>query len=496
MRVRVLSRVDTFPYRYRLRDVMTVPLATVRPDLPLAVAAERMSTERISSLIVTRDDSATPRYSTHETGIVTEGDVLWAITQDGTLALGRPISDYAQVPLQALPAGAMVYRALGRMDRLGLRHMGAVDDEGKLVGIITPRVLLKQRASEALALGDGITIAPDAKSLAEIRQALPHLTEDLLSEDVPPLDVVAVISEVMRDITARSAALAEAAMAAEGHGRPPARFCVLILGSAGRGESLLAPDQDSALIHDGSADDDAWFAEFASRMTATLDEAGIPYCKGGVMASQAAWRGNRETWEDRVAQWVRSATPEHLLNVDIFFDFQPVYGDGTLARSLRLSALSAAGKSIPFLKLMSQHLWNYRPPLGLLGRIRTREFRADPDTPRVDLKLGGLLPIVAGVRAIVLRHGIGTTSTTERLGHLRNGDLMREADADMLSGAHEVIVGTLLRQQIADIAAERAPGNWVGVRPLERRPRRDLRDALRRLEVVPQIVEAALTASA
>ena len=495
MRVRVLSRVDTFPYRYRLRDVMTVPLATVRPDLPLSVAAERMSTERISSLIVTRDASETPRYSTDETGIVTETDVLVAITHDGTLALGRPISDYAHTPLEALPAGAMVYRALGRMDRLGLRHMGAVDDEGKLVGIVTPRVLLKQRASDALALGDGITIAPNAEALAEIRQALPHLTEDLLNEDVPPLDVVAVISEVMRDITARSAALAEAAMQADGRGGPPARFCVLILGSGGRGESLLAPDQDSALIHDGSAQDDAWFAEFSSRLTAILSATGIPYCKGGVMASEVAWRGNPEAWEDRVAQWVRSAKPEHLLNVDIFFDFQPVYGDRTLARGLRLASLSAAGKSIPFLKLMSQHLWDYRPPLGLLGRIRTREFRSDPDTPRVDLKLGGLFPIVAGVRAVVLRHGIGATSTAERLGHLRNGDLMRQADTDMLAGAHEVIIGTILRQQIADIAAGRAPGNWVGVRPLDRRPRRDLRHALRRLEVVPQMVEAALTAS-
>lgn len=495
MRVRVLSRFDTFPYRYRMRDLMTSPVAAVRPDLTLSAAMERMSAERISSLVVTRDDAPAPHYSVSETAIITERDVLSAIATDGAFALGRPVADYARRPLEALPAGALVYRALGRLDRLKLRHIGALDEDGRLLGIVTSTVLLKQRASEALALGDGVSIAPDAAALDKFRRSLPDLTGDLLAEDVSPVDVAAVISEVMRDITARSAALAEAEVA-QRHGPPPARFCVLILGSSGRGESLLAPDQDNALIHAGTNADDPWFAAFGECMTKILNAAGIPYCKGGVMVSSPQWRGNRDAWGDRVAQWVHSGKPEHLLNVDIFFDFQPVYGDRALARGLRTAVLSAAGKSIPFLKLMSQQLWGYRPPLGLLGRIRTREFRGDPETRRVDLKLGGLLPIVAGARTLVLRHGIAATSTVERLGHLRNGDHVREADAEALTASHEVILGRLLRQQIADIAADRQPGNWVGIKHLDRRNRRELREALRRLDTVPQMVEGALMAPA
>ena len=49
-------------------------------------------------------------------------------------------------------------------------------------------------------------------------------------------------------MTARAAEIAEAEMIAAGHGPAPADYALLVLGSGGRGESLLAPDQDNALV--------------------------------------------------------------------------------------------------------------------------------------------------------------------------------------------------------------------------------------------------------
>ena len=52
------------------------------------------------------------------------------------------------------------------------------------------------------------------------------------------------------------------------------------------------------------------------------------------MAGNAAFRGSLDTWRARVAQWINRARPEDLLNVDIFFDFRLVHGDGELAAGL------------------------------------------------------------------------------------------------------------------------------------------------------------------
>src|SRR5690606_32195369 len=128
-------------------------------------------------------------------------------------------------------------------------------------------------------------------------------------------------------------------MVRDGHGPAPAPWCYLVLGSGGRGESLLAADQDNAIVHDGRAEDDAWFAELGRRASETLDEAGIPYCRGGVMAMNEAWRRSLADWRRQIDRWVAKAEGESLLNVDIFYDFQPVYGDRALAEALRTHAV-------------------------------------------------------------------------------------------------------------------------------------------------------------
>ena len=75
-------------------------------------------------------------------------------------------------------------------------------------------------------------------------------------------------------------------MLREGKGNTPVPYAVLVLGSAGRGESLHA-DQDNAFVYaEGEPDgpEDRWFAEAGAHMADVLHEVGIPYCDGGVMA--------------------------------------------------------------------------------------------------------------------------------------------------------------------------------------------------------------------
>jgi signal-transduction protein with cAMP-binding, CBS, and nucleotidyltransferase domain len=160
-----------------------------------------------------------------------------------------------------------------------------------------------------LGIGDDIEAAEDSKGLGEVFRRLPAMARALRAEHVPPSGIAAIISGVCADMTARACDLAVRSMAGESWGKAPSSWCMLVLGSAGRGESLLAADQDNALIHDWTEDDHPWFGELGRRMATTLDDAGIPFCRGEVMAMNRELRHNREGWRQRLQSWFSNPNP-------------------------------------------------------------------------------------------------------------------------------------------------------------------------------------------
>lgn len=475
------QRLDSFPYRSRVRDVMSAPALTCPPSVTVAKAARLMADRGVSSLIVVADDGGTP------IGILTERDVLHLAASGDAGALARPVESAMGRPVHTVPANAFIYLAIARMDRFGVRHLAVTDAAGKLVGVVSVRALLKLRARTALVLGDQVQTAADAGAMAEALALLPSLARGLVADGVAARDVARVVSGVMRDASARAAELAEAAMAANGRGRAPAPYAVLVLGSAGRGESLLAPDQDNALVHGGSERDDGWFAELGRRMCAILDSAGIPYCTGKVMAQEPPWRRTREGWRAAISDWVRTPAPEDLLNVDIFYDFRPVHGDRTLAEALRDDATRAAASSPLFLRLLAANLESMNPPFGLFGMLRT-------DAGRVDLKRGGLMPIVTAARIMALKRGSTARGTPERLAVAATGGALTDADRAALDAAHGILLGLTLDQQLADIAEGVRPSTRVAVGRLDRPARRRLKEALRQAAIARDAVRDVLTA--
>ena len=396
-----------------------------------------------------------------------------ALAAGGGAALGRPVATVASSPLITVAADDFVFRAIGRMAHRNIRHLAVVDDGGSVVGALSARDLMRLRSSGALTLGDEVASAVDSAALAAAFARLPVVASGLLDEGVAAIDVAAVISGEIGAMTARAGELAEAQLGEAGLGPPPAAYAIAVLGSAGRGESLLAADQDNAIIH---ADTDApeaepWFAELGRRIADILDEAGIPYCKGGVMASNPAWRGSVSDWQRRVATWIGRSSARDLLNVDIFFDLLPVAGAAQRAEGVWREAYAAAGGQVAFLKLLAESLAGFNPPLTLFGRLRTEEGR-------VDLKAGGLFPIVAGARLLSLRYGVLARDTPARLLGVRALDVGADADIERLIGIHRLLVDLILRQQIEDLAAGVPPSTRIAPGRLSASRRSELKQAL------------------
>src|SRR5262245_57557717 len=464
---RTLARIDSYPYRHRVRDVMHTPAKFVSAETPLAKALRRMMDERVSSLFVRPAESNEGNVLAKDLGIVTERDGLRAIAAHGAEALARAVKGLMSKPLAVVSAEAFIHLAIGRMNRLSIRHLGVVDEAGRVVGALSARDLLRVRASEAILLGDEIDEATDVYAFGAAWAKLPQVAAALLAEDVSARDIAAVISDGLGGLTRKAALIAEERLRKAGGGAPPCAYSVAVLGSAGRGESLLSVDQDNAIVFaegEPGGQKDAWFEKLGIQIADILHQVGVPYCPGGVMAKNPQWRGSLAIWRQRVADWVRRSSPQDLLAVDIFFDLHGVCGDLGLATALRREAFDVANGEAGFAKLLVEAAGPASAGLNWFGGFRTEQGR-------IDLKKAGLLGIVSTARALAICHHVTARSTPERLAAVKALGLGMESDLDALDEAHALLVDLILAQQLDDTESGRPPGNSVEPGRLTRRQR-------------------------
>ncbi len=398
-----------------------------------------------------------------------------ALDAPGGNGLDTTLAAIMSKPLQWVREDDFLYRAIGRMERLGFRHLAVRDAKGEITGVVTTRNLLRHRATTAIVLGDEIDSAADVSALARAWSKLPALARSLIADAVDPRTISAVISAEICVLTRRAAELAEARLAEDGKGRPPVPYALLVLGSAGRGESLLAADQDNALVYEsgepGGAED-RWFEALGVEIAAILDAAGIPFCKGGVMARNAQWRMSVERWKATIDGWVRRQRPKDLLNVDIFFDGVPVYGDLALGEAIWNYAYDVGRRNPAFLKLLSELARDWSPPITLFGKIRTDA------NGRTDLKMGGLMPLFTSARVLAIRHDVRARSTPERFRGVAAAGVGAPADIEAAIAAHRLLLGTMLDQQLADAEAGVPLSPRVEIGRLSKEQREELRAAL------------------
>jgi len=476
-----IERIDIFAYRHRVRDMMTNPVVTIAASSSLQSAAELMHARKVSSLIAV-DEAERP------TGIMTENDLLAAVARDGGVALTRPVEGLLSRSVATIGPDAFLHTAIARMDRLHFRHLAVVDPaSGRLVGVVTARALLRQRSSQALALGDDIAAARGPEELGDAYRRLPAMARGLLREGMTALEIAEVLSAALRDLSGRAAELAAAAMQAEGQGEAPAPWAFLVLGSAGRGESLLAADQDNALVHAGENDEETdWFAELGRRAADILNTAGLVYCSGGVMAKNRACRHNLVGWGAEVERWIAEREPVQLLNADIFFDFRPVHGDYWLGDELRAFAVPLAAGSPAFLVRLSHMLDPRSPALSpITGNLRSQ-------AGRVDLKRGGLRSLVSAARILGLRLGSMAISTERRFAAAAEAGLLPADDLALFLDAHGRLLRLILEQQLIDVEAGMAPGTSIEARRLPRLERERLKAALSAIGRIDLVVRQAL----
>ncbi len=466
-------RLDGAVFARALGEAMSAPPVFVPSGTSLSGAARVMVERRIGAVLV--GDPAAPPL-----GVLTERDVLVRAAAVPP-RLDAPVDEAMSRPVAAMAADEPLYRALGRMDRIGARHLAVADERGIARGMVSQRDLLAHRARAESLVADATGAARTGAELGAALARVPEAADGLLRDGLDGAAVARVVARELRAATGRAAELAARRLEAGGMGPAPAPYAVLVLGSGGRGESLLGADQDNAIVHAGDDGNDGgdgardpWFAALGAAMADLLAEAGVPRCDGGVMAANPPWRGSEAAWRARIEQWLGRARPEDLLSVDIFFDLRVAHGPAGLGERLLADAVAGAARTRPFLGLMAQSAGAVAPRLGFLGRL-------PGEGGRIDLKRQCLLPLVGLARALALASGSAARATPDRLAAAAGAGRLPPADAAALAGLHREAATFVLRQQLADLREGARPSNRVRLSALAPDERARLRAGLKRL---------------
>ena len=463
----------SFPYRCRVGDVMSRPAAIIDRGVSLRAAVGWMVDQGVTSLFVSG-------FEDSKHGILTESDVMRAISGKGDLAMSEPSGLHCSRPLRTVAEKEFVYRAIVSMTSFGIRHLGVVSGDGSLVGAVTAKDTFGSHGSDAISLGNEIEAASTPAELGRVWSDLGAVARSLLNSSVEPRKISAVISRELRAMTTKSCDLAQSEIVSK-LGSPPVEFTVLVLGSGGRGESLLAMDQDNAIVFGGDVGTDAgWFIEFGKLMNSILHQSGVKSCPGGIMASNPEWCRHTGAWRSTISEWMTRTGPSDLMNVDIFFDAMPVYGHSGIASDLRQSTLAEAKVNRPFIARLAKRACEINQPFGMFGRWKLDGRR------RVDLKMHGLMPLFSAARALALENGIQARSTAGRLAAAADAGACDRTLTQDLMTAHGIILGTVLRQQLRDSDNGVALSNSISPAELSNFEKQELRWAVLQ---VPRIAD-------
>lgn len=248
---------------------------------------------------------------------------------------------------------------------------------------------------------------------------------------------------------------------------PPAKFAFLSLGSAARREMTLFSDQDNALIFEDVAKDQLeakreYFLQLANRVCGKLDNAGFPFCQGGIMAANPKWCLSQSEWTENIASKFRNPSTESIREVNIFLDFRHMCGDPALSTGLQESIFHLSENQPVFLACFARYYLENRLPLNLFGRIKTKHRDG---AHKLDLK-DCLAPIVLFARLYSLKHQIDSPATIGRLEALHEREIISDENYENLVDAFNFFWRLRFNSQLQEHSALRKIDDTLDIKDL------------------------------
>jgi CBS domain-containing protein len=261
----------------------------------------------------------------------------------------------------------------------------------------------------------------------------------------------------------------------------------VLLGSLARREPLPRSDLDTALIWSDPAESGADPAEqirsFARRILTDLSACGLTPCANGANADNPLFSRSQSSWAGAAKDWMNDPTREGALLLSAMVADSRPLTDLPLGLHLTESIRSHTRTS-QFLRALLDEALAWKPPTGFVRDFiveHSGEHRGE-----LDLKRGGLAPVVALGRWIAIATGDARGTTPERVRRGSAVKLLTADEADVLVGGFEHIYALVLDHELADVRSGRRPQSFVAPRELDSLTRRQLRETFRAIARVQQ----------
>jgi len=456
-----------------VRQVMKAPLATCAPDMTLRAAFELMQQRKMGSLGVVDHDGRLLGVLTFA-GLA-EAALLKEASPDESIlraACEEPQTVSVETPLWA---------AQERFRRERLKYLIVMEDDTP-VGILSQTDILKAMIRGEQGFLARAHAAKDLGVLRRLYEEIPEVAAQTHESNRFASNAVRVISQAHLAIQRRCLELALEHMAQQGHGGPPVPYAMLIMGSGGRREMLLEPDQDNGIIiadHPPAQREtvNAWFEPFCQVFNDYLDQAGYVLCPGDIMARNPRFRKTLSEWCRQIRHLAEHPTQKAARWSNIVFDFATLHGDDRLTAALRRHVHEQFRAKPKLLGFMVEDDAEGRPALGLFNRLITATDKERKG--KIDIKRNGLRIVVDAARIYALSAGVASCNTSERLSALMHLGVLSPELTDTVRTAYEELLDLLLAHQIEQHYAHHKPDKLIDPATLPPRLRSALRVAMR-----------------
>jgi len=157
----------------KVGDIMTRNFISVRPETSILDCAKKMVKKRVGSLVL--EDKSELK------GIITEGDIIWAMTKKSKKDLGKiKAKEIAPKKLVTIKPSADLYQALQKMKKTKYRWL-PVTVKGNVIGFLTLKDVLRIEPSLFDMASEIMQIKEESDKLKR-RKAGENFTEGLCEE--------------------------------------------------------------------------------------------------------------------------------------------------------------------------------------------------------------------------------------------------------------------------------------------------------------------------
>ena len=452
------------PVQSHVAALIRNPPLLCRADEPIREAAKQMTAEGASAVLV---------HTGKGLGIVTDSDLRSRVIAAG-VSPDAPLSAIMTEPAYTVTADRLGGDVLLDMLERDVHHIPVLSAAGEVLGVVDDGDLMAAEARKPFLLRRAIDLAASPADLAAAAAGLDPMIVALHDAQVAAEQVAAIRSVVLDALTRR---LVELAVADAGD--PPASFTWFALGSLARRETVPSSDVDSALAwQDEGAGPDT--ADYLARVARAVDE-GLRACgmkpdTHGASPSNPQFARSLASWRTALGKVCENpGRDQALILVSVITDSRPLWA--TRPGAPVADVLWEVRGHPDLQRLLARFALSFRPPTGFL-----RDFVVEHSGERrgqLDIKHGGLIPIVDLARWAGVAAGVASAPTTERLRAAEAAGTLDSPEVRTLMEAFGYISSLRLDHQVEQVRRGDAPDDFIDPKTLNPLARSYLREAFR-----------------